>query len=356
MLRITTLSDHKRMSTRDLLILIRDAVAKGEHDFFISASGQHDIGGPLWSPDGKPLNFEISNPGQRVGGMCLPGTRVVVNGSTPADAGWLNSGGEVIVKGDAGDTTGHCAAAGRILIGGRCGTRTGALMKHDPLFEPPELWILKNTGSFSFEFMGGGKAVVCGHDCLTLDSVLGDRPCVGMVDGVIYFRGKCPVLPAEVKLEDIDEQDIEFLAHGLERFLGDINQLSLLRDLSIWKHWHKIVTSGKAIQPDKYDIASFRKEHWFDKGIFEGEPDYESHIGLVPRGRFRLRFPEWKNSEKCVDCRECLKNCPQHAIKRRGEQPVYSVLSEKCIGCGFCALVCPENVWKVKSAWDNRRQ
>ena len=27
-----------------------------------------------------------------------------------------------------------------------------------------ELWILKNTGSFSFEFMGGGRAVVCGYD------------------------------------------------------------------------------------------------------------------------------------------------------------------------------------------------
>lgn len=350
MLRIATLDDRKRMSTRDLLLLIRNAVAEGEHDFFISASGQHDIGGPLWSVDGRPLNFEVSNPGQRVGGMCLPGTRVVVAGSAPADAGWLNSGGEVIVKGDAGDTTGHCAAAGRIYIGGRCGTRAGALMKHDPLCEPPELWILKNTGSFSFEFMGGGKAVVCGHDCLAQDSVLGDRPCVGMVDGVVYFRGKCAALPAEAKIEELDSADVEFLALGLEKFLSEINQASLLRDLSIWKHWRKIVPSGKTAKAERLDVASFRKNHWFEKGIFEGEPEHESLTGLVPQAQFRLRYPLWENGAQCVDCRECLQNCPQHAIKRRGEPPLYSVISEKCIGCGFCALVCPHDVWNIKDA------
>lgn len=350
MLRIATLDDRKRMSTRELLLLISDAVAKGEHDFFISASGQHDIGGPLWSIDGQPLNFEVSNPGQRVGGMCLPGTRVVVNGSAPADAGWLNSGGEVIVKGDAGDTTGHCAAAGRIAIGGRCGTRTGALMKHDPLCEPPELWILKNTGSFSFEFMGGGKAVVCGHDCLALDSVLGERPCVGMVDGVVYFRGQCPLLPDEAKLEELDGEDREFLEKGLRRFLTDINQHSLLRDLSIWKHWRKIVPSGKSTRTLEPDITGFHKERWFEKGIFEGDPDHSVLTGLVPQGSFRLRLPEWENGSQCADCRECLKNCPQHAIKRRDEPLVYSVLREKCIGCGFCAIVCPESVWKIREA------
>jgi glutamate synthase domain-containing protein 3 len=54
---------------------------------------------------------------------------------------------------------------------------------------PPELWILKNTGSFSFEFMGGGIAVVCGYDSEQFESVLGDRGCVGMVGGTIYVRG-----------------------------------------------------------------------------------------------------------------------------------------------------------------------
>ena len=38
--------------------------------------------------------------------------------------------------------------------------------------------------------MGGGKAVVCGVDSEEFASVLGERPCVGMVGGTVYFRGK----------------------------------------------------------------------------------------------------------------------------------------------------------------------
>ncbi|MBR6466801.1 MAG: 4Fe-4S ferredoxin, partial [Desulfovibrio sp.] len=118
MLTIHTLRGHVRMSTQDLLLAIEQAVGKGETDFFIDASGQHDIGGPLWNGQGARLTFTVANPGQRVGGMCLPGTEVVVNGPAPADVGWLNAGGQVTVRGDAGDTAGHCAASGRIYIGG----------------------------------------------------------------------------------------------------------------------------------------------------------------------------------------------------------------------------------------------
>ena len=160
MFKIDTMKGHERMSTQDLLLAIGEAVKQGETDFEIKASGQHDIGGPLWHPEGKKLHFHVWNAGQRTGSMCLPGTEIVIEESTSADVGWLNAGGIITVKGDAGDTAGHCSSGGKIFIGGRGGTRTGSLMKHDPLYEEPELWILKNVGSFSFEFMGGGKALV----------------------------------------------------------------------------------------------------------------------------------------------------------------------------------------------------
>ena len=200
MLRVSTVHEHERMSTQDLLLAIEAAVAAGETDFHIEASGQHDIGGPLWNAEGKKLTFTVRNPGQRVGSMCLENTEVLVEGSAPADVGWLNAGGRIVVRGDAGDTAAHCAAAGVVYIGGRAGTRTGSLMKHDPMYEPPELWVLKNVGSFSFEFMGGGKAVVCGCDCADLPSVLGERPCVGMVGGEVYVHGPVGGLPADVRV------------------------------------------------------------------------------------------------------------------------------------------------------------
>ena len=146
MFKIDTMNGHERMSTQDLLLAIEAAVRSGETEFEVAASGQHDIGGPLWNPEGKQLLFHVTNAGQRVGSMCLPNTEIVVEGSTSADVGWLNAGGVITVKGDAGDTAGHCSAGGKIFIGGRAGTRSGSLMKHDPLYEAPELWILKNTG------------------------------------------------------------------------------------------------------------------------------------------------------------------------------------------------------------------
>ena len=65
MLRISTLDGHQRMSTQELLQLVAQAVENGETEFNILASGQHDIGGPLWNRAGKPLHFNITNPGQR---------------------------------------------------------------------------------------------------------------------------------------------------------------------------------------------------------------------------------------------------------------------------------------------------
>ena len=104
MLRVSTVHDHKRMSTQDLLLSLEAAVERGETDFYIQASGQHDIGGPLWNREGKKLRFTVSNPGQRVGSMCLPDTEILVEGPAPADVGWLNAGGRIVVRGDAGDT------------------------------------------------------------------------------------------------------------------------------------------------------------------------------------------------------------------------------------------------------------
>ena len=127
MFKIETLQGHDRMSTQDLLLAIGEAVKNGETEFEIAASGQHDIGGPLWHPEGKTLHFHVTNAGQRVGSMCLPNTEIIVEGSTSADVGWLNSGGCITVMGDAGDTAGHCSAGGKIYIGGRGGTRTGSV-------------------------------------------------------------------------------------------------------------------------------------------------------------------------------------------------------------------------------------
>lgn len=352
MFKIDTLVGHERMSTQDLLLAISAAVAEGETNFEIHASGQHDIGGPLWHPEGKKLFFHVTNAGQRVGCMCLDNTEIVVDESSSADVGWLNAGGKITVRGDAGDTAGHCSAGGKIYIGGRAGTRSGSLMKHDPLYEEPQLWVLKNVGSFSFEFMGGGRAVVCGVDCDQFDSILGERPCVGMVGGTVYFRGKIDGHPSDVRLKNLDSDDINFLDDNMDEFLESIGRKELRPALSHWEDWHKLqpmtFEEKQAIADEQPDIKSFRQKEWIKGGMFSdvAVDDFAVKTTVV-KGLYRQRVPKWENAKFQAPCEfHCPSNIPtqrRYNLIRQGrlEDATKLVLDFTPFPGSVCGSVCP---------------
>ena len=350
---INTLENEERMSTQNLMQEIWSAIDEGYTDFEIEACGQHNIGGSAWSKDGKELNFYLKNPGQRVGSMGAKGTNIYVEGSAPADTGWLNSGAKIVVNGDSGDTTGHCAASGKIYIAGNVGTRSGALMKKDPKFEAPELWILKSTGSFSFEFMGGGIAVVCGLDCENMSSVLGDRACVGMVGGIIYVRGNIKNLSDDVYLLDLDENDREFLRTGLKTYLSEIKKDEYYNSLIDFTPWHKIVakTYEERQKHNNISLKTFRVNKWFEEiggSIFSDliEDDFKSY-DLVQTGVSRLRKPNWKNYAYSAPCEY---NCPikiptqkRFSLLRAGKikEALELVLDYSPFPASVCGQVCP---------------
>lgn len=352
MFKIDTIKGHDRMSTQDLLLAIEEAVTNGETNFEIAASGQHDIGGPLWHPEGKTLHFHVTNAGQRLGSMCLNNTEIIADGSVSADVGWLNAGGKITVRGDAGDTAGHCSAGGKIYIGGRGGTRTGSLMKHDPLYEEPELWILKNVGSFSFEFMGGGRAVVCGFDSEQFDSVLGERPCVGMVGGIVYFRGHSHEHPADILLEDLDADDIAFLEGGIDEFLKSVEKENLRAELSDWSQWHKLrPLTFEEKQKDtakSTDMTSFRLHEWIKGGMFSDVAVDDFAVkNLVEKDLYRQRVPVWDNAKYAAPCEFA---CPAHIPTQlrykmlrsdNQEEAVKLVLQYTPFPGSVCASVCP---------------
>lgn len=343
--------NNKRVSSQHLLQQIHSALESGETEFEVLSSGHHNIGGPLWTQDGKPLRFRVKNPGQRVGSFGLDGTEIVVEGSAPADAGWLNSGATLTILGDGGDTTAHCAAGGKIYVAGRVGTRSGSLMKRDPAYDPPEFWILKSTGSFSFEFMGGGIAVVCGLGCEGLDSVLGDRSCVGMVGGTIYVRGPVQGLSDEVWLLDLDEADRAFLRAGLPEFLDKVGRDSLLPVLSDFGEWKKILAKTYEERHIRHRISlrEFRLQKWVPGGIF-GElvkDDYTHVAGLVNSGEDRLKIPHWQDKRWAAPCES---SCPsaiptQDRIKllRQGKvrEALELVLQYSPFPGSVCGEVCP---------------
>lgn len=346
-IKIRTVDDNNRMSTQELLQLIYKKVDEGYVDFEIDACGQHDIGGSVWSKTNQKLTFKVKNPGQRLGAMAMNGTKIIAEDSAPADVGWLNSGAEIIVKGDGGDTTAHCAASGSISIAGRTGTRSGAMMKHDPKFSPPQFWVLKNTGSFSFEFMGGGIAVICGYGCEDLESVLGHRSCIGMVGGVIYFRGNCKDVADCVEIQSLDSSDKVFLQKGLKKFLKQIDKSELHQDLNDFAQWKKIIPIKKTSDKNLISMKDFREKEWVKGGIFGDFINDDLKVyELVATGDGRLNIPVWTKTS-CIDCKICINNCPQKAISSKNKS--YDSSGEKCIGCGICETVCPKSCWKMQS-------
>ncbi|RLB77552.1 MAG: 4Fe-4S ferredoxin, partial [Deltaproteobacteria bacterium] len=343
-----------RISTQELLHQIYAALDRGETEFEVLSSGHHNIGGPFWSVEGKPLKFRVKNPGQRIGAFGLEGTQIIVEGSTPADAGWLNAGAELIIKGDSGDTTAHCAASGKIFVAGRVGARSGSLMKHDPAFPAPELWVLKNTGSFAFEFMGGGTAIICGIDCEGRDSILGDRSCMGMVGGTIYVRGPVKNLPEEVWLLDLNEADTQFLANGLPTFLENIERPQHLEQLTDFNQWHKITAKSEVERRQRHSMRptmrEFRLNQWVgDGGIFGGliDDDYTQVAGMVNTGEDRLKIPHWQNKAFCAPCESaCPSSIPTQDrinLLRQGKykEAIELVLNYSPFPGSVCGEVCP---------------
>lgn len=347
---INGIIDGKRISTQKLLRSIYEQLDAGVTEFQVEASGQHNIGGSLWSKDGKTLKFRVKNPGQRVGSMGMFGTEITIEGSAPADVGWLNAGADITLLGDGGDTTAHCAATGKIYVAGRAGTRSGALMKHDPKFPAPEFWVLKKTGSFSFEFMGGGIGVVCGYGCEEMDSVMGDRSCVGMVGGTVYFRGKASGLSEDVWVMDLDENDKEFLLSGLPVFLDKIGKKDALKTLSDMSGWKKVVAKTyeerilKSLMPTK----EFRSERWVKDGIFGDIIDEDYYVAeYVETGDNRLKYPEWLNAHYSAPCEY---NCPvfiptqkRISLLRQDklQEALELVLDYSPFPASVCGQVCP---------------
>jgi NADPH-dependent glutamate synthase beta subunit-like oxidoreductase/glutamate synthase domain-containing protein 3/NAD-dependent dihydropyrimidine dehydrogenase PreA subunit len=351
--KINTIEDEKRISTQELMHKIWEKVDCGCNNFEITASGQHNIGGSLWSKNGEDLNFYIKNPGQRVGSMGVKGTNIYVEGPAPADVGWLNSGANIVVKGDSGDTTAPCAASGKIFIGGHVGTRSGALMKCDPKFDAPELWVLKGTGSFPFEFMGGGVAVVCGWECEDFKSVLGDRACVGMLGGVVYFRGHVLNISDDVFVLDLDEKDIDFLSSGMKDFLQKIGREELYKKLTDFSQWKKIVakTYEERQNTHSIDLGTFREKIWMQEiggSIFKDliEDDFITY-DLLQTGAGRLKIPVWKNYAYSAPCEY---NCPvkiptqkRFSLLRAGKikEALELVLKYSPFPASVCGQVCP---------------
>jgi NADPH-dependent glutamate synthase beta subunit-like oxidoreductase/glutamate synthase domain-containing protein 3/ferredoxin len=347
-----------RVPSRVLEEYIQYAVNKGARKLFVYADGQHGIGGRIW-PRGEKIEVIVEGPvGQRLGSMGYFGTEIVVKGSASDDVGWINCGAKITVLGDVGNGSFNAAAQGILYVQGSGGARCDTLTKHNPRFDPPQSWYFRDVGDSFAEFKAGGVAVVCGVNPRNPDNILGYRPCVGMVGGVIYFRGKIQgYSEADVKLPALDDKQSTRLFENKKPLLMAIKREEyfdiLTRDLS---EWRKLV----ALTPDerkrkKYyrlSMQEFREKYWESEvgkgGIFA---DYITHdrtpLGYITTGKERRYKPVWNNEKYMAPCNfACPSGIPTQkrtSLIRQGKirEAIDLVLKYSPLPATVCGYICP---------------
>ncbi len=348
----------QRVPSRLLEEQIQQAVKEGVRELHIIADGQHGIGGRIW-PTGETIKITIEGTaGQRVGSMGMPGTEILVKGSTSDDVGWINCGANITVLGDVTNGAFNAAAQGILYVQGSGGARCDTMTKHNPRFDPPQSWYFRNVGDSFAEFKAGGIAVVCGINPRNPSSILGYRPCVGMVGGTIYFRGPIGEFSErDVKLLDLTPQDWEWLTKNIKPYLQAINREEYLNELTRSQaEWKKFIAytpqEKRARRWFKMSTSDFRNNYW-EKEVGEGGifgPYLEHDRTILPyitTGNDRRNKPVWAN-EKYLP--PCAYNCPTHipshqraSLIRQGKlhEALELVLQYSPLPATVCGQICP---------------
>lgn len=354
--RISGMENGHRIESRILEERIQQAVEKGYRYLEIEAYGQHGIGGRLWRAGEDKVHVRIiGSPGQRVGSMGFPNTRIEIMGPASDDTGWLNAGAEIIVHGHATNGTANAMAQGKIYVAGNIGARGMTMTKHNPRFAPPELWVLGGVGDYFAEFMAGGIAVICGYEPQNPENVLGYRPCVGMVGGKIFFRGPHKgYSQADVKLEPITDADWDWLRENLKVFLAAIGRPELFGTLADRTRWQLLVARSpqeKRTQA-KRSMRDFNQEVWvreLGRGGLLGDLTYLdlSPIPVITTGDLRRFVPVWENRRHLAPCEaSCPTGIPVQERWRliregRVDEAVDLVLAYTPFPAAVCGYLCP---------------
>ncbi len=318
--KIYGIEDGNRLSSRKLEEKIQTAVENGYYNLHVHAYGQHGIGGRLWKAGDNKIYLKVTgSPGQRLGAMGFANTTIEVFGPASDDVGWLNIGAEIIVHGNATNGVANAMAQGKIYIAGSVGSRSMTMTKENPKYQKPELWILGSAGDFFAEFMAGGIAVICGYEPQNKNNVLGYRPCVGMVGGKIFFRGKYDDYGKDyVKLDSITDKEWDWLLKNLKAFLKKINKSQIYNKLTIREEWHILrpLSHKEKIHSERKTISEFAKKNWeaeLGKGGLVGDLTYidKTQIPIITTGILRRKKPIWNNETFLPPCQNsCPANIP----------------------------------------------
>jgi len=347
----------QRISSKDFEEKVQAAAAVSSN-LILHTYGQHNVGGRL-KKDKAPYSLRLQGPvGQRLGCMGQPGTTIVCEGPASDDVGYLNIGADIVVLGDATNGVCNAMAQGRVMIGGSIGARGLTMTKWNPDYQRPELWVLGSVGDTFAEFNCGGIGVICGVEPKKPDNVTGYRPCVGMVGGWIFYRGKTDGSFSTTNVKDSEPNDAQWqwLMERMPAYLEAIGRKELLKTLSVraeWKILMAVTPQERALMfSGPMPMSEFRTRVW-DK-VFGGDPLRDlapgldrSPIGLIETGDLRRRRPYWANHESAAPC---TFYCPVHIptidrlrLIRAGkfDEAYELVLRNTPFPGSVCGAICP---------------
>jgi NADPH-dependent glutamate synthase beta subunit-like oxidoreductase/glutamate synthase domain-containing protein 3/NAD-dependent dihydropyrimidine dehydrogenase PreA subunit len=347
-----------RVESRVMEEQIQRAVLGGYRHIKVKAYGQHGIGGRLWRAGEGQIKVDVTGmSGQRLGSMGFANTVIEAFSSASDDVGWLNAGAQIIVHGNATNGVANAMAQGKIYIDGNIGARGMTMTKHNPRFKPPELWVFGKAGDSFAEFMAGGIAVVCGVGAERENDVLGYRPCVGMVGGKIFFRGRQRSYSKEDArlFTELPDDEWRWLKNNLSLFLKGIGKEYLFDELTSKRaHWNLLIAlepsekKGRALRP----MSVYRKEQWereLGKGGLIGDLTTadRTSIGLITTGALRRFAPVWANEKYLPPCQaHCPTGIPvqkRWELIRKGkmQEAVNLALEYTPFPATVCGYLCP---------------
>jgi len=354
---INGLKTGARIESRDLEAALQAAVRDGHRCIEVNAYGQHGIGGRLWKAGNEEILIRVlGSSGQRVGAMGFPNTTIDVFGPASDDVGWLNAGARIVIRGNATNGVGNAMAQGRIYIAGDIGARGMTMTKHNPRFAAPELWVLGSVGDSFAEFMAGGIAVICGYDTPRFENILGYRPCVGMVEGKIFFRGPHQGFSEEdAKLTVPDDEEWQWLLSNMTSFLKAIGRTELYAALTADRSAWNILTARKPFEKTGTKARSMRQ---FSQDVWNRELGEGGLIGdltelprtvidLIATGDLRRYIPLWENEKHLSPCQaHCPTGIPvqkRWSLIRRGHMKEAVDLALTCtpFPATVCGYLCP---------------
>ncbi|MEF8943087.1 MAG: FAD-dependent oxidoreductase [Desulfohalobiaceae bacterium] len=355
-IQIHGVEDGHRLESRILEERLQQAVADGHTSLRVQAMGHHGIAGRLWRAGDDEVEVTVHGPsGQRLGSMGFSNTRIVALENASDDVGWLNAGADITVRGHASNGVANAMAQGRVSIGGNIGSRGMTMTKHNPRFDPPEMWVLGSVGDYFAEFMAGGVAVICGHEPQNPENILGYRPCVGMVGGRIFFRGPHRgYSQVDAELVPITDQDWHWLRDNLAAFLERIGRTELLETLADRDSWQLLQARSpfeKTSRP-KQSMQAFRQNIWdreLGRGGLIGDLSQadRSPIPVITTGELRRFVPVWANRKYAAPCEaSCPTGMPVQERWRliregRVDEGVDLALAYTPFPASICGYLCP---------------